>query len=118
MVVVLFFAQALIALKNNLFAICINIISRIKITGIPIIAGVWPLASYKNALFLNNEVPGVEIPDNIMKRMEKTESKEAAREEGIKIAKEIISEIKEHIRGVQVSPPFGNIETALKVIEE
>jgi methionine synthase / methylenetetrahydrofolate reductase(NADPH) len=98
--------------------ILIEFINKIKITGIPIIAGVWPLASYKNALFLNNEVPGVEIPDKIMKRMEKTESREAAREEGIKIAKEIIKEVKGYIQGIQVSPPFGNIETALKVITD
>jgi homocysteine S-methyltransferase len=98
--------------------VLIEFINKIKSTGIPIIAGVWPLASYKNALFLNNEVPGVEIPDKIMKRMEKTETKESARAEGIKIAKEIILEVKEYIHGVQVSPPFGNTDTALKVISD
>lgn len=93
-------------------------LKKIRITGLPVLAGVWPLASYKNAVFLNNEVPGVEIPDRIMKRMENTNSKEAARDEGIKIAREIITEIRELIHGVQVSPPFGNIETALQVISD
>ena len=53
-----------------------------------------------------------------MKRMEKTGSKEEAKLEGIKIAKEIIGEVRELIKGIQVSPPFGNIETALKVLSD
>jgi len=91
----------------------------IEDTGLPVIAGVWPLASYRNALFLNNEVPGVNIPEEIMKRMERasSESKERGREEGIVIAREIIDKIRGSVRGVQISPPFGNISTALKVAE-
>jgi len=99
-------------------SVLIEFINKIKVTELPIIAGIWPLASYKNALFLDNEVPGVEIPDEIMKRMEKTGSKEEAKLEGIKIAKEIIGEVRELIKGIQVSPPFGNIETALKVLSD
>ncbi len=95
----------------------LSFLENIKATGIPVIAGVWPLASYRNALFLNNEVPGVTIPEEIMKRMSKYEDKIKAREEGILIARTIISEIKDHIAGVQVSPPFGRIETALNVIQ-
>ena len=99
-------------------SVLIEFINKIKETGLPIIAGVWPLASYKNALFLNNEVPGVEIPEIIMKRMEKVTSKEQARMEGITIAKEIINKVSDLIQGIQVSPPFGNIETAVKVITD
>ncbi len=94
----------------------LKFIEKIKPSGVPVIAGVWPLASYRNALFLNNEVPGVTIPEEIMKRMEKHQDKEKAREEGILIARSIIEEIKSEIAGVQVSPPFGRVETALKVI--
>ena len=92
----------------------------IEDTHLPVIAGVWPLASYRNALFLNNEVPGVTIPEDIIRRMEKasSESKEKGRAEGILIAREIIDKVRSAIRGIQVSPPFGNIKTALQVIEE
>ena len=92
----------------------------IEDTHLPVIAGVWPLASYRNALFLNNEVPGVTIPESIMNRMEHTssESKEVGRDEGIKIARKIIKELRPAVHGIQVSPPFGNINTALRVIEE
>ncbi|MCK5197013.1 MAG: hypothetical protein KAR21_01600, partial [Spirochaetales bacterium] len=78
----------------------------------------WPLASYRNALFLHNEVPGVTIPEQIMKRMEKQVSKEAARNEGILIARYSIDQMKNQIAGIQVSPPFGRIDTALEVMAE
>ena len=83
---------------------------------IKIIAGVWPLASLQNARFLKNEVPGVTIPDRIMSRMEKAASKEAAREEGIAIAREIVDLIRGGVSGIQISAPFGNVETALRII--
>ncbi len=91
-------------------------LKKIEKLNVRIIAGVWPLASYRNALFLNNEVPGVIIPERVMERMRKTESKEEARAEGILIAREIIESIKESVSGVQVSPPFGNLQTAVDVI--
>ncbi len=94
----------------------LDFIRLIEDTGVPVIAGVWPLASYRNALFLHNEVPGVVIPEEVMERMRRQESKEDAREEGIRIAREIIQRVKGAVRGVQVSPPFGRIQTALDVI--
>jgi homocysteine S-methyltransferase len=95
----------------------INFINAVKDTGVPVIIGVWPLASYRNAVFLNNEVPGVTIPEEIMKRMEKPETREDARLEGIRIAREIIGELRPLASGVQVSPPFGNVQTAVDVIK-
>lgn len=94
----------------------LSFIRSIEGTGVPVIAGVWPLASYRNALFLHNEVPGVMIPDEVMERMRKQETKEGAREEGIRIARKIVAEVRGAVRGVQVSPPFGRIKTALDVI--
>ncbi len=85
---------------------------------IPVIAGVWPLVSYKNAEFMNNEVPGASVPDRIMQRMYKTKSKEEARDTGLEIARETIREIRKEIAGVQVSMPFGNIKYPLEVLEE
>ena len=91
-------------------------IERIKASGIRIIAGIWPLASYNNALFLNNEVPGVIIPDFVMERMRQAQDKDSARRIGIEIAREMLALVKPHIQGVQVSAPFGNVETALAVL--
>lgn len=95
-----------------------SFINKIKDTGVPVIIGVWPLASYRNALFLHNEVPGVTIPEEIMERMKKHQDKEEARRDGVRIAREIIEEMRPYVAGVQVSPPFGNIKTALEVLAD
>lgn len=84
--------------------------------GIPVIAGVWPFASYRNALFMKNEVPGVVVPDWIMSAMEKAGDKDAQRTEGIRIARRILDEIKSEINGVATSAPFGNVNTALELL--
>lgn len=86
---------------------------------IPIIAGVWPFISYRNALFMRKEVPGVIVPEEIMIRMEKasTVSKEAQLEEGIQIARESLARLRSSIQGVQVSAPLGRIDVSLKVLE-
>ena len=85
---------------------------------IPIIAGVWPFASYRNALFMKNEVPGVVVPDWIMNAMESAGDKEAQRREGIRIARKILDEIRPEINGVATSAPFGNVQTALALFAE
>ncbi|MBK8466622.1 MAG: bifunctional homocysteine S-methyltransferase/methylenetetrahydrofolate reductase [Chloracidobacterium sp.] len=86
---------------------------------IPIIAGIWPLVSFRNAEFLHNEVPGVEVTQEILERMRIASdvSKEEAREEGINIARESLLEVRDVIQGVQVSAPFGNVKYALQVFE-
>jgi homocysteine S-methyltransferase len=100
---------------NDLF---FRFIERVRQYDIPIIAGVWPLVSVRNAEFMNNEVPGASVPDRIMQRMYKTKSKEEARDTGLEIARETIREIRKEIAGVQVSMPFGNIKYPLEVLEE
>ncbi|MFO7848891.1 MAG: methylenetetrahydrofolate reductase, partial [Spirochaetia bacterium] len=92
-------------------------LEKIRKTGKPVIAGIWPLSSYRNALFLDNEVPGVTIPMEIQERMKRHSDKEEARDEGTRIAREIIAQVRDHINGVQVSPPFGRLATALQVLE-
>ncbi|OGV50153.1 MAG: bifunctional homocysteine S-methyltransferase/methylenetetrahydrofolate reductase [Lentisphaerae bacterium GWF2_52_8] len=82
----------------------------------PVLAGIWPLASYSNAEFMKNEVPGVIVPDEVMRRMAQASGKEAQRQEGIKIAKESVAQLRGKICGVQVSAPFGNVATALAVL--
>ncbi len=86
---------------------------------IPIIAGIFPLVSSRNAEFMHNEVPGVRVTQDILNRMRKASdiSKEHAREEGLQIARESLIEVRDLIKGVQVSAPFGNVKYALQVFE-
>ena len=85
----------------------------------PIVAGIWPLISYRNAEFMHNEVPGVNVTPEILERMRVASdtSKEHARDEGIAIARESLLEVRDVIAGVQVSAPFGNVKYALQVFE-
>ncbi len=87
---------------------------------VPIIAGVWPFTSYRNALFMKNEVPGVIVPDSIMNRMEAAakETKEDQIKIGIEIARESLARIRDRLGGVQVSAPFGKIEISLSVLQK
>lgn len=84
----------------------------------PIIMGVWPLVSLRNAEFLANEVPGVKIPDHVMARVRRAQEsgKEAALAEGITIARETLAAFRGSIQGAQISAPFGRIERALEVL--
>jgi len=91
-------------------------LERIDEMRITIIAGVWPLISYKNAEFMNNELPGVSVPEDIMKRMRDAGSGEQAIREGVSIATEILRELASHVDGVQISAPFNRYELALEVI--
>ncbi len=96
-----------------------DFIKRIEHVKIPIVAGIWPLVSYRNAEFLHNEVPGVRVTPSIMERMRAASaiSKEAGRDEGLKIARESLLEVRDVIHGVQVSAPFGNVKYALEVFD-
>jgi homocysteine S-methyltransferase len=96
-----------------------DFLKRIEHVRIPIIAGIWPLVSYRNAEFLHNEVPGVRVTPSIMDRMRAASniSKEAGRDEGLKIARESLLEVRDEIQGVQVSAPFGNVKYALEVFQ-
>jgi len=86
--------------------------------GIPIVAGVWPLASLRNAQFMKNEVPGVVIPDSIMERMASVSSREDQLKMGVAIARESVARIRDRVGGIQVSAPLGKIANALAVLEE
>ena len=84
---------------------------------IPIVAGIWPLVSARNAEFLANEVPGVTVPAQVLERMRNAseKSKEHGVAEGIAIAREMLARVRGSVQGVQVSAPFGRIELALDV---
>jgi homocysteine S-methyltransferase len=94
-----------------------HFLKRIEHCRIPIVPGIWPLTSYRNAEFLNNEVPGVDVPPEILERMRKCEDGAAALKEGVRIAQEMLAEVRPFVQGVQVSAPFGKIPHALEVFE-
>jgi homocysteine S-methyltransferase len=94
-------------------------LDEIKEIDIRVLVGILPLASYANAEFLHNEVPGMSIPDPIRERMRKAGSGEMARDEGVKIAQEALQAAREmeKVNGVYIMPPFERYELALKVLE-
>jgi methionine synthase / methylenetetrahydrofolate reductase(NADPH) len=94
----------------------LEFLDRVKYLNTPIIAGVWPLVSLRNAEFMNNEVPGVTVPQDIMERMRNTNSKEEALQEGLNIASQMVRQLRKHVQGIQVSAPFGKVKYALEVI--
>lgn len=85
---------------------------------IPIVAGIWPFTSYKNAEFMANEVPGVVVPKKQLEKMSKTKTREEGRKLGIKIAREMVETIKKYVAGFAVSAPFGNVNIALAVLDK
>jgi homocysteine S-methyltransferase len=90
-------------------------LKRIEAHRIPVIAGIWPLTSLRNAEFMKNDLR-VSMPDEIMARMAQTDSPDAARKEGIKIAQEMLEAVRPLVQGVQVSAPFGRYSAAAEVM--
>ncbi|MDO8526059.1 MAG: bifunctional homocysteine S-methyltransferase/methylenetetrahydrofolate reductase [Deltaproteobacteria bacterium] len=86
---------------------------------IPFFVGVLPLASLKNAEFLHNEVPGMQVPETVMERLRKASSKEAQRDVGLSVAQESLKEAKsmQAVKGVYIFPPFGKYEAVLELLK-
>jgi methionine synthase I (cobalamin-dependent)/5,10-methylenetetrahydrofolate reductase len=86
---------------------------------IPVVAGIWPLVSLRNAEFLANEVPGVSVPRQVLDRMRQASAKgkEAALQEGVCIARDMIAAVRGRVQGVQVAAPLGRVPVALEVLE-
>ena len=91
-------------------------LKRIEHCRIPVIAGIWPLLSLRNAEFMRNELR-VSVPDEVLDRMSRASTPEAAREEGISIAREMLSAVKNLVQGAQISAPMGRYSTAVDVLE-
>jgi len=83
----------------------------------PVMVGVLPLVSYKNAEFLHNEVPGMRIPDHIRERMRRVPGGAEARKEGVKIAREMLFAVRDRVQGAYLMPPLGRYELALEVLD-
>jgi homocysteine S-methyltransferase len=92
-----------------------SFLKRIEGHCIPVIAGIWPLTSLRNAEFMKNDLR-ISMPDEILQRMARTGSPDAARREGILIAQEMLEAVRPMVQGVQVSAPFGRYTAAAEVI--
>jgi methionine synthase / methylenetetrahydrofolate reductase(NADPH) len=88
----------------------------VKPFGLPVMVGLLPLASHRNAEFLHNEVPGMRIPDEIRARMARVGSGPAARAEGVKIAQEALAAVKARVQGAYIMPPFDRVDSALEIL--
>jgi homocysteine S-methyltransferase len=84
---------------------------------VPVLIGLLPLASHRNAEFLHNEVPGMQIPEAIRERMKKAEKGPEARQLGVEIAREALLAVAHRVVGAYIMPPFGRYRAALEVLE-
>jgi homocysteine S-methyltransferase len=92
-------------------------LKRIESARLPVVAGVFPFESARNAEFMANEVPGVRVPEDLMDRMRRADGAAAALAEGVAIAHEIAASLRHAVQGIQVSTPSGNIDAALAVVD-
>jgi homocysteine S-methyltransferase len=91
-------------------------LKRIERVKIPVICGLWPLTSFRNAEFMVNELR-VPVPEHFMERMRRMDNADKAREEGVAIAREMVARVRGMVQGVQLSAPFGRYQMALDVAE-
>ncbi len=93
-----------------------NFLRRIEHCRIPVVAGIWPLVSVRNAEFMKNELR-VSVPDAILERMARAQNPEAARAEGVAIAREMLIAARQMVQGAQISAPLGRYNSAVDVLE-
>jgi methionine synthase / methylenetetrahydrofolate reductase(NADPH) len=93
-----------------------NFLRRIEHCRIPVIAGIWPLVSVRNAEFMKNELR-VSVPDSILERMARAQTPETARQEGVAIAREMLIAVRSEVQGAQISAPLGRYSSAVDVLE-
>ena len=98
-------------------AVLDRFLSDIADVKVPVLVGLLPLASYRNAEFLHNEVPGMRIPEDIRERMRKAGSGKSGRAEGVRIARDMLAAVKDRVQGAYIMPPFGRYKLALEVID-
>jgi methionine synthase I (cobalamin-dependent)/5,10-methylenetetrahydrofolate reductase len=93
-----------------------NFLKHVEHCRIPVVAGIWPLVSVRNAEFMKNELR-VSVPDSILERMTKASTPQAAREEGVAIAREMLTAVRQMTQGAQISAPQGRYSSAVDVLE-
>jgi homocysteine S-methyltransferase len=93
-----------------------NFLKHIEHCRIPVVAGIWPLVSVRNAEFMKNELR-VSVPDSILERMARAQTPELARAEGVAIAREMLIAARQMVQGAQISAPMGRYSSAVDVLE-
>lgn len=94
----------------------LRFLDAIKDIALPVIVGILPLASSRNAEFIHQHVPGMRVPDEVRERMRKAGEGKDAQREGVRIAAEALRAVKDRVQGVYFMPPFGKVELALEVL--
>jgi homocysteine S-methyltransferase len=94
-----------------------RVLPHVRQARLPVIAGIFPFDSARNAEFMANEVPGVHVPDALLERMRAAAGPSVATAEGIRIAKELAHDLRPLVQGIQVSTQSGNIDAALAVVD-
>jgi homocysteine S-methyltransferase len=94
-----------------------SFLDQVQPFGLPVMVGLLPLASHRNAEFLHNEVPGMQIPAPYRERMAKVGSGAAARAEGVRIAQEALAAVAARVAGAYIMPPFNRVDSALQVLD-
>jgi homocysteine S-methyltransferase len=111
-------AGAEFAVTQPVFDIALleQFLRRIDHHRIPVLAGIWPLTSVRNAEFMKNELR-VSVPESIIERMARAPNAEAARAEGILIAREMLQQVRGLVQGAQVAAPLGRYSSAIDVLD-
>ncbi|HXZ80780.1 MAG TPA: bifunctional homocysteine S-methyltransferase/methylenetetrahydrofolate reductase [Terriglobales bacterium] len=94
----------------------LKFLKRIEHCRVPVLAGIWPLTSVRNAEFMKNELR-VSIPDEVVARMARASNPEEARSEGVAIARQMLLDLRGLVQGAQISAPFGKYSAAVDVLE-
>jgi len=98
-------------------AVLLRFLDDVAPLGLPVLVGLLPLASYRNAEFLHNEVPGMQVPEEVRERMRKAGSGPAARQEGVAIARGMLEAVRSRVAGAYIMPPLERYELALEVVD-
>jgi 5,10-methylenetetrahydrofolate reductase len=112
-------AGAEFAVTRPVFAVDVmsRFLEKIDRFRIPIVAGVWPFDSVRNAEFMANEVPGVRVPDSLLQRMREADGDAAAAIEGVRIAQELGAALRPMVQGLHVSAPSGRLDLAVQTLD-
>jgi len=91
-------------------------LGRIEHCRVPVVAGIWPLVSARTAEFMKNELR-VSVPDSVLQRIAAAQNPAAARAEGVAIAREMLTSVRQMAQGAQISAPQGRYSLAVDVLE-
>jgi homocysteine S-methyltransferase len=93
----------------------LNFLKMTNDSRIPVIAGIWPFTSFKNAEFMANEVPGVVVPQEFLEKMAQTKDRHQSRRMGVEIARGLMKQLNDYVAGFAISAPFDDVKIALAV---